>query len=153
MKNLGLIRNIVVATSGRTGAQAESASVSRDEPFTRLAGTLDVANGAARSENLVFESNDLLLNASGPLQLDGSAVNLAGKVQLSDALSQKAGRDLVRYAQEQGRVTLPVTITGSAENLQVRVDVADAARRAVTNRAREEADKAVKQGLGRFLGR
>jgi hypothetical protein len=74
-------------------------------------------------------------------------------VQLSDALSQQAGSEVVRYTQEQGRVTLPVTIGGSAASPKVRVDVADLAKRAVRNRATEETKKAVTAGLGKLFGR
>jgi hypothetical protein len=98
-----------------------------------------------------LESKDVLLNAAGAVRLDGRAVNLVGQVQLSDALSQQAGRDLVRYTQEQGRVTLPATISGPAGNLQVRIDVADMAKRAITNRASEEVQKALKNGLGGLI--
>jgi hypothetical protein len=56
---------------------------------------------------------------------------------------------LVRYTQEQGRVTLPATIGGSAENLRVRIDAADLAKRALVNRAGEEVTK----GLGKLFRR
>ena len=78
-------------------------------------------------------------------------MDLKGKIQLSDALSQQAGSDLVRYTQEQGRVTLPVTVTGSADNLSAGIDVKDVATRAIKNRAIEEAQKALKKGLGGFF--
>jgi len=67
---------------------------------------------------------------------------------LSDDLSKQAGQDLVRYTQQGGRVTLPVTITGSAHAPHVMIDVAAVAKRAVTNRAQDEAQKALKKGLG-----
>ena len=78
-------------------------------------------------------------------------MNLAGKVQLSDELSKQAGSDLARYTAEQGRVTLPATITGPADNLSVKIDVADVAKRAITNRATEEVQKQLKSGLGGLL--
>jgi hypothetical protein len=74
-------------------------------------------------------------------------------VQLSDELSKQAGRDLVRYTQDQGRVTLPATISGSADSPQVRIDVANMAKRAITNRANEEAQKAIKKGFGGLIPR
>jgi hypothetical protein len=88
-----------------------------------------------------------VLRAGGSLRLDGSAVNLKGDVQLSEALSQQAGRDLYRYTQQQGRVTLPATITGSAQSPSVNVDVSSMASRAIQNKATEEINKA----LGRFF--
>jgi uncharacterized protein involved in outer membrane biogenesis len=146
IKNLGLIHSIVVATSGRADA-ADTGGGSRDEPFTKLESTLTIANGSATTQDLRLESKDVLLAAAGSLRLDGSAIDLQGQVQLSDALSKQAGRDLVRYTQEGGRVTLPAAITGSANAPHVRIDVASMAKRALTNRASEEAQKALKKGL------
>jgi uncharacterized protein involved in outer membrane biogenesis len=145
IKNLGLIRSVVIATSGRADASASGGA--RDEPFTKLGATFTIANGSANTEDLRFESKDLLLAAAGGMRLDGSAIDLPGQVQLSDDLSKQAGRDLVRYTQEGGRVTLPATITGTASAPHVRIDVASMAKRALTNRATEEAQKALKKGL------
>jgi uncharacterized protein involved in outer membrane biogenesis len=153
VKRLGLVRTVVIATSGRSGTASSAAGASTDESFARLGATLTVVDGSARTEDLRFESNDVLLSAAGSVALDGSAINLAGQMRLSDKLSQQAGRDLVRYTQEEGRVTLPVTITGSAENPQVRVDLGSLAKRALVNRATEEVQKAIKKGLGGFFGR
>lgn len=147
VKNLGLVRTVVTSTSGRSGASAKSASGPANESFDQLGATLAVANGSASTQDLRFESPDLLLSAAGGLRLDGSAINLAGQVQLSDELTQQAGRDLVRYTQEQGRVTLPATITGSADNPQVRIDMTKVATRAITNKATEEAQKVLKRNL------
>jgi uncharacterized protein involved in outer membrane biogenesis len=148
VKKLGLVRNVVIATSGREGSSRQAMSGgSTDEPFTRLGATLLIANGSASTQDLRFESKDLFLTGAGNVRLDGSAVNLAGKVQLSDELSKQAGSDLARYTAEEGRVTLPATITGPADNLSVRIDVADMAKRAITN----ELQKQLKSGLGGLL--
>ena len=82
IENLGLIRTIVVATSGRS--DASTAGSTRNEPFTKLGATLTIANGSASTQDLRFESKDLLLAAAGTVRLDGSAINLPGQVQLSD---------------------------------------------------------------------
>ena len=152
VKKLGLVRNVVIATSMREGATKQAmAGGSTDEPFTRLGATLRIANGSASTDDLRFESKDLLLTAGGNVRLDASAVELAGKVQLSEELSKQAGSDLARYTAEQGRVTLPATITGPADNLSVKIDVADMAKRAITNRVNEEVQKQLKSGLGGLL--
>jgi uncharacterized protein involved in outer membrane biogenesis len=152
VRNLGLVRSIVVATSGRAEASGGGGG-HQDEPFSRLGATLTIAGGSASTTDLRFESPDLLLGATGALRLDGSSINLAGRAQLSEELSRQAGRDLVRYTQEGGRVTLPVTVTGSAAAPHVRIDVADAAKRAVINRANEEGQKALKKGLDSLFKR
>ena len=151
VKGLGLVRTIVVATSQR--ADAGTTGGSKDEPFERISATLAIAGAAARSKDLLFESPNLRLTAAGLVALDGSAVDLKGRAQLSEALTAKAGRDLVRYTSEGGRVTLPVSISGPASNLRVTVEVADLMKRAIRNRATEEVDKALKRGLGDLLKR
>jgi hypothetical protein len=148
IKNLGLVSAVVLATSGRPDSTAQLSKGSRDEAFSHLGTTLTVANGLATTDDLRFDSNDLTVTAAGTIAADGSAINLKGQVQLSDALSQQAGRDLVRYTQEQGRVTVPVAVGGSADRLSVNVDVANLAKRAIRNRANEEIGNAIKKGLG-----
>jgi uncharacterized protein involved in outer membrane biogenesis len=148
IKSLGLVRTIIVATSMRSDSRPQSAGGSSDEPFSRLGATLAIANGIASTNDLMMESENLRLAAGGTLRLDGSAVALKGRVQLSEALTKQAGRDLVRYTQEEGRVTLPATITGSAGNLKVHIDMADVMKRAIRNRATEEVQSAIKKGLG-----
>jgi uncharacterized protein involved in outer membrane biogenesis len=143
VKRLGLVKAIVVATSMRADAKMPAAGGSNDEAFSQLGATLAIANGTARTNDLRFESPDVLLSAAGSLRLDGSAIDLRGDVQLSDALSKQAGRDLVRYTQEQGRVTLPATVTGSAQSPSVRVDMGNLFKRALQNKANEELQKAL----------
>lgn len=152
VKGLGLVRAVIVGTSGRTGAQIEEPATEA-EPFSRLGGSMTISGGVARTSDLRFESNDVLLTATGSIALDGRNIDLAGPLQLSDALSQQAGRDLVRYTQQDGRVTIPARITGSASALQVTVDAASLLRRAITNKATEEAGEAIRRGLGGLLGR
>jgi hypothetical protein len=185
VKNLGLVRSVIVATSGRgdgggaasglaalsqlsgsapaaqpAGSGNTAASASRDEKFTRLGATLAIADQVASTSDLRFESPDVLMSGGGTLRLDGSAIDLKTQLQLSEALTQQAGRDLVRYTQQGGRVTLPATITGSAINPVVRIDIGDLASRAARNAANEQLEKGRKQlenelkkGLGGLFGK
>ena len=102
----------------------------------------------ATTDDLRLEGKNVSLAARGSIALNGSAVNLAGRVQLSEELTSQAGTDLVRYTREDGRVTLPVSVTGSTGALSVRIDVADVLKRAIRNRVEDEAKKAVEKALG-----
>jgi uncharacterized protein involved in outer membrane biogenesis len=148
IKGLGLVKGVVLATSMRSGSLSQATSASGTEPFTSLDGTFTIAGGAATTTDLRFTSNDVLLAATGTVRLDGTAIELAGPIQLSDDLSKQAGRDLVKYTQKDGRVTLPAKVTGSADNLHVGIDTGDLAKRAVTNAVSDQAKKLL-QGLGR----
>jgi uncharacterized protein involved in outer membrane biogenesis len=154
VKNLGLIRTVVAATSLNAGAVASAAGGSRDERFSRLGGTISVANGTATTNDLRFESDDLTLTAAGTAQLDASALNFKGQVQLSEELSkQTSTSSVLRATNEGGRMTLPASISGSAASPQVRIDTGDMAKRALRNTANEQGKKAVEKGLKSLLSR
>jgi uncharacterized protein involved in outer membrane biogenesis len=154
VRNLGLIRTVVAATSLNAGAVASAAGGSRDERFSRLGATIIVANGTATTNDLRFESDDLTLTAAGTAQLDASALNFKGQVQLSEELSkQTSTSSVLRATNEGGRMTLPASISGSAASPQVRIDTGDMAKRALRNTANEQGKKAVEKGLKRFLSR
>lgn len=150
---LGLVRAVVLATSMRQDsmAAARRTKSSEPEPFSELGATFAVGGGQARTKHLQFESKDLLLNAAGVLGLRDASVDLSGDVRLSDELSKQAGRDLLRYTRDDGRVTLPVTITGAAGDLTVGIDMSEVLKRAITNRAEEEAKKLLKKALGKII--
>jgi len=126
----------------------QASSGPRNEPFTRLGGTLSLANGSASTQDLRLESKDLTVSAAGALKLDGSAVDMRGEVQFSPELSKQAGSTLVKVSQQDGRVTLPLTIKGAAGNYGVNVDAQAVAKRAITNEVNDQAQKAMKKGLG-----
>lgn len=152
--SLGLVKAIVLASSMRATSQLQAgAQAARDtaEPFKRMGMSLNIAGGTAHTGDLKFESPNILLNVAGDLKLDGTNVDLAGNVQLSDELTKSAGRDLVRYTEKDGKVTLPVVVSGPPEALKVRVDIADVAKRAITNKAKEVGKKAVLKGLGKII--
>lgn len=141
--NLGLVRTVVLAGSMRKDSQAalRGAELAASEPFSELGATFAIAGGVAQTKDLRFTSPDVLMTGLGAIRFQGAVVELAGRVQLSEALTKQAGRDLTRYTQVGGRVTVPVTIKGSAGNLSVGLDMSEAARRAIANRAAEEAKK------------
>ncbi len=152
VKNLGLVRAVVVATSMRSGSTGALTSDSKDEPFSKLGATLNIAGGTATTGDLSFEAKHLSLSAQGVVQMNASTMNLKGNIQLSDALSQQAGRDLVRYTQDQGRVTLPATVDGSLDSPHVGIDVGNMAKRAAVNAATEQIQKRLKtDALGKTL--
>jgi hypothetical protein len=148
INNLGLMRTVVAATSLDKTAVQQASSGPRNEPFTRLGGTLSISNGSASTQDLRLESKDLMVSAAGALKLDGSAVDMRGEVQLSPELSKQAGSTLVRVSQQDGKVTLPLTIKGAAGSYGVNIDAQAVAKRAITNEVNDQAQKAMKKGLG-----
>ena len=142
---LGLVRTVVLAGSGRADSRAALAAEkrSRTEPFSTLGASFSIDSGVARTNDLRFESPDVLFAAAGAIALVSQRVDLAGEVQLSDALTKQAGQDLVRYTRKDGRVTLPISVTGTPGSFSVQIDMAAATKRAIANRAAEEVKKAL----------
>ena len=151
---LALVRTVVVATSGRGGHLASAASAAETrgnageaEKFSRLGATLALANGVMSTRDFAMTSTDIDLTAVGAVSIASMTTKLDGQVQLSEELSKKSGTDLYRYTQQDGRVTLPATVSGPLGNLTVRIDVAQVASRAIRNRATEEINKAIERNL------
>jgi hypothetical protein len=139
LAGLDLVRAIVLATSGRADSPGLKALRDRtgSEPFSRLGGSFTIADDVARTSDLRLESKDVVLAGAGDILLQEAAVALKGLVQLSPELSKQAGPDLVRYASQDGKVTLPVTVTGPAGRFTVTPDLGEAARRAISKELSE----------------
>jgi uncharacterized protein involved in outer membrane biogenesis len=143
MPGLELVRSIVLAFGKPSGEQPAGSG----EAFGRLGVDLSLADGVVTLSNLSFGSRDVDLTGSGTLALAGSLLQIAADARLSRELTAQAGRDLVRYAAEDGQVTVPVQIGGSVPSPTVGVDVAAAARRAATNEFRRRIEGGIQDLL------
>lgn len=140
---LDMVRTVVLAFGKPSSAPAEGTG----SRFTRIDSTFSLANQTLRSEDIAFFSPDFDMTADGSVQLPGGGLDMRANVVLSPELTVQAGADLRRYAQENGRVVVPATVTGTVENPRIRLDLAGAARRALGN----EVKRKVKGLLDRFL--
>jgi uncharacterized protein involved in outer membrane biogenesis len=132
---LDLVRTIVLAFGKPSGAPVEGSG----SAFSRLGGDFVMAGGTLTTENLTMNSRDFDLSGHGSLQVMTGIVNARVDVVLSRDLTAQAGTDLRRYAQEDGRVIVPATITGTLEHPTVSLDVAAAMRRALENELQRRA--------------
>jgi AsmA protein len=155
IKRLGLVRQVVLLGSMRSSSQqaATASPVSSDEPFSLLRATFDIGDGQARTRDLSLDATNLQVTATGAVALDGHMMAFDGRMQLSETLSKQAGQDLLRYTREDGRVTLPIDVSGSISDPVVAIDLASSTRRALINRANEEVGRKVQDLLERVQGR
>lgn len=153
VKNLALVRSAVAATSLDPQAVVAAGKGPQDEPFSELGASLSIAGGAASTRDLHFLSRDIQLDAAGALKLDGSVVNLTGQIQMSQELSKQAASTVTRLTQQDGRITLPATVTGSNGRYSISIDTAGLAKRALRNEVEGQAQQAIKKGLGGLLRR
>jgi hypothetical protein len=129
MPGLDLVRPIVLAFGKPSGAPPAGSG----STFTRLGGHFALADGALTSDDLAMTSRDFDLAGRGSVHLASGALTARVDVVLSKELTSQAGVDLRRYAQEDGRVIVPATLGGTLQQPAVSLDVAAAARRALTN--------------------
>jgi hypothetical protein len=135
LPHLDMIRQVVLAFGKPSGAPPEGAGTS----FQTLGGTFVLASAALTSDTLALKSRDADVDGRGSLRLDSGAVNVRADVVLSPELTAQSGTDLRRYAQENGRVTVPAAVSGTLEAPAVSIDVAAAARRALGNELQRRA--------------
>ena len=134
MPHLDMVRTVVLAFGKPSGPPQGSGS-----SFKRLGGTFALANSTLTSDSLALESRDFDLHGRGALRVDSGAVTAHADVALSPELTAQSGNDLRRYAQEDGRVVVPATISGSLDAPHVSLDVAAASRRALGNELQRRA--------------
>jgi uncharacterized protein involved in outer membrane biogenesis len=117
--------------------------------FDSLTAQLALAGGAMSADDLVLHSPDFDLKGQARVSPAG---NLSGRAQmtLSDALSKEAqsrNRDL-KLLFEDGRITLPATLSGTLQQPTVLPDLGSALKRAARNKISSELDKALKRSTG-----
>jgi AsmA-like C-terminal region len=120
--HLDLVRTIVLAFGKPSGGPPAGSG----SAFSSLRGAFALANSTVTTDDLSLASRDFDLSGRGRLQVATGAVDAKADVALSKDLTAQAGTDLRRYAQEDGRVIVPVTIHGTLERPTVFVDVGGA---------------------------
>ncbi|HEX5473494.1 MAG TPA: AsmA-like C-terminal region-containing protein [Vicinamibacterales bacterium] len=143
--HLDLVRTLVLAFGKPSGAPPAGSG----SAFSRLAGTLALAGGTLTFDALTLDSRDVDLQGRGTLRLAGGRLDAHADVLLSRALTAQAGTDLRRYAQQDGRVILPVVVGGTLEHPVVTVDLAAAGRRALENELKRKARSLLDRLIGK----
>jgi hypothetical protein len=118
--------------------------------FDSLTAQLALAGGAMSADNLVLHAPDFDLKGKARVSRGGA---LSGQAQmtLSDALSKEAqsrNRDL-KLLFEDGRITVPATLSGTLQRPSVMPDLESALKRAARNKVKSEFQK----GLERLFKR
>jgi uncharacterized protein involved in outer membrane biogenesis len=134
IQGLEVVRSVVLAFGKPSGERPAGSG----EAFTRLSANLAVNGANVSTNDLAFASRDFDMAGQGNLSLASQRVDFRTDIVLSRELSAQAGRDLYRVAREGDRVVVPARITGTVSSPTVFVDVQDALKRAIRNRAEDE---------------
>jgi uncharacterized protein involved in outer membrane biogenesis len=114
-----------------------------DTKFTKLGGSVQIANGVARSDDLMLEARDYAMRGKGTFALDNEldiTATLVASKQLSDAIV--ADVRAVKYIEnDQGKVEIPFRLTGALPQVTPKPDIESLTRslsRAVVGKGVEE---------------
>jgi hypothetical protein len=130
-----MVRSLVLAFGKPSGAPPAGTG----SRFTRIDASFALGDQILTSRDMVFASRDFDMTGGGSVRLPSGALDMRADVVLSRELTSQAGTDFRRYAQEDGRIVVPATITGTVEHPGVSLDVTAAASRALQNEVKRKA--------------
>jgi uncharacterized protein involved in outer membrane biogenesis len=126
----GVIRNFPLLASINQ-ALGVTQGTDRDTKFQSLSGTATLSGGAARTSNLALRAGELTLRGKGTFGFDQRLdLRMTASVSpgMSKQLVQRVGL-LKRMSNDQGQVTFPVIVTGTATAPRISVDLGSIAQK------------------------
>lgn len=127
------------------------AGIAIDNPkataFSTIETDLTVKQGLVIVERLLMDSHDFQATGGGTIGFD-QRLNLALNLHLSQELSQQlAGASpVIKLAMKEGRVTLPLTVTGTVQAPSYGLDM-----KSMTGKVQEQVQKKVEEAVGGLL--
>jgi len=127
------------------------AGISPDQPkatvFSTMETDLAIKQGIIQVQRLLMDSHDFQATGGGTIGFD-QALNLAVNLDLSKDLSGKiaGSSSAAKLAMKDGRLRLPLTITGTAQAPSYGLD-----QKALTGKLQEQAKKKAEEAIGGLL--
>jgi AsmA protein len=115
--------------------------------FSTIETDLTIKQGVINVQRLLMDSHDFQATGGGTVGFD-QRLNLAVNLNLSQEVSQKiaAASPVVKIALKDGRLSLPLTITGTAQAPAYGVDV-----KGLSGKVQEQVKKKVEEAVGGLL--
>lgn len=115
--------------------------------FSTIETDLAIKQGVINVQRLLMDSHDFQATGGGTIGFD-QKLNLIVNLNLSQDVSQKlaAASPVVKIALKEGRVSLPLTITGTAQAPSYGVDV-----KGLSGKVQEQVKKKVEETVGGLL--
>lgn len=143
IQGVNLLREVVSAL--------KVAGISIEDPnatvFSTIETDLTIKQGVLSLRNLLMDSHDFQATGGGTIGFD-KQLNLLVNLNLSQEVSQKlsGASPVVKVAMKDGRLSLPLTITGTAQAPVYGVDV-----KGLTGKVQEQVKKKVEEAVGGLL--
>jgi AsmA protein len=115
--------------------------------FSTIETDLAIKQGAIHVQRLLMDSHDFQATGGGTIGFD-QTLNLTVNLNLSQDLSQKIARSspAAKFAMKEGRVSLPLVITGTAQAPSYGLNM-----KGLTGRVQEQVQKKVEEAVGGLL--
>jgi AsmA protein len=115
--------------------------------FSTIESDLAIKQGVINVQRLLMDSHDFQATGGGTISFD-QKLNLIVNLNLSQDMSQKisAASPVVKIAMKEGRLSLPLTITGTSQAPSYGVDV-----KSLTGKVQEQVKKKVEEAVGGLL--
>jgi AsmA protein len=115
--------------------------------FSTIETDLAIKQGVINVQNLLMDSHDFQATGGGTVGFD-QKLNLVVNLNLSQDVSQKlaSASPVVKIALKEGRLSLPLTITGTAQAPSYGVDM-----KGLTGKVQEQVKKKVEETVGGLL--
>ncbi len=115
--------------------------------FSTVETDVAIKSGIINVQRLLMDSHDFQATGAGTVGFD-QTLNLKTNLTLSQALSQKIANSapVAKLALKDGRLSLPLTITGTAQAPAYGLD-----SKALTGKAQEQVKEKVKEAVGGIL--
>ncbi|MBS0151487.1 MAG: AsmA family protein [Nitrospira sp.] len=115
--------------------------------FSTIETDLAIKQGVINVQRLLMDSHDFQATGGGTISFD-QKLNLIVNLNLSQDASQKiaAASPVVKIAMKEGRLSLPLTISGTAQAPSYGVDV-----KGLTGKVQEQVKKKVEEAIGGLL--
>ena len=115
--------------------------------FSTIETDLAIKQGAIHVQRLLMDSQDFQATGGGTIGFD-QTLNLTVNLNLSQDLSQKIARSspAAKFAMKEGRVSLPLVITGTAQAPSYGLNM-----KGLTGRVQEQVQKKVEEAVGGLL--
>lgn len=140
-----------VNLTGEALALLKVAGVSLDQAKATAFSTLEtdfmIKQGLVNIRRLLADSHDFQATGNGTVGFD-QTLNLALNLSLTQAMSQKIGASspVAKVAMKEGRLRLPLVITGTVQNPSYGLDT-----KALTGKVQEQVQEKAKETMDRFF--
>jgi AsmA protein len=137
LENVNILNELAKVGKFLNAAPAQRSGNST--PLQKLAGTLDIRNGVANTNNLVASLPEGSLAAAGSLNLVDQGLNLHVNAVLANSVSKAVGGNSVggylntALANKNGELVLPVIVTGTMAHPVFQPDVQAIAKMKVSS--------------------